>query len=77
MLPRTCPPALQAGFFALLELYEHKVFVHGCLLGINPFDQWGVELGKLLGARVHDTIGGEIPGDWDGSTRELCRRLLP
>ncbi|MCW8124952.1 glucose-6-phosphate isomerase [Microbulbifer halophilus] len=61
---------------ALLALYEHKVFVHGCLLGINPFDQWGVELGKLLGAQVHDTIGDKIPEDWDGSTRELCRRLL-
>lgn len=64
------------GLGALLALYEHKVFVHGCLLGINPFDQWGVELGKLLGAQVHETIGGEIPADWDGSTRALVKKLL-
>lgn len=61
---------------ALLALYEHKVFVHGCLLGINPFDQWGVELGKLLGGKVHEAIGGEAPEDWDGSTRNLLQRLF-
>ncbi|SHF53480.1 glucose-6-phosphate isomerase [Microbulbifer donghaiensis] len=61
---------------ALLALYEHKVFVGGCLLGINPFDQWGVELGKLLGAQIHAAIGGEAPQDWDGSTRNLLERLL-
>ncbi|WP_250459854.1 glucose-6-phosphate isomerase [Microbulbifer litoralis] len=61
---------------ALLALYEHKVFAHGCLLGINPFDQWGVELGKLLGAQVHETIGGTVPEDWDGSTRALVEKLL-
>ena len=61
---------------ALLALYEHKVFVGGCLMGINPFDQWGVELGKLLGARVHEAIGAAAPEDWDGSTRELMKRLF-
>ncbi|WP_346839120.1 glucose-6-phosphate isomerase [Microbulbifer sp. SAOS-129_SWC] len=61
---------------ALLALYEHKVFVGGCLLGINPFDQWGVELGKLLGAGIHAAIGGEVPEDWDGSTRNLLQQLL-
>ncbi|MFC6634882.1 glucose-6-phosphate isomerase [Microbulbifer taiwanensis] len=61
---------------SLLALYEHKVFVHGCLLGINPFDQWGVELGKLLGAQIHEAIGGEAPADWDGSTRQLLALLI-
>ena len=61
---------------ALLALYEHKVFVGGCLLGINPFDQWGVELGKLLGARVHEAIGQTAPEDWDDSTRSLLGKLF-
>ncbi|WP_323847119.1 glucose-6-phosphate isomerase [Microbulbifer magnicolonia] len=61
---------------SLLALYEHKVFVGGCLLGINPFDQWGVELGKLLGAQIHAAIGGEAPPDWDASTRNLLERLF-
>ncbi|AOS97257.1 Glucose-6-phosphate isomerase [Microbulbifer aggregans] len=61
---------------ALLALYEHKVFTMGCLLGINPFDQWGVELGKLLGNAVHDAIGKEAPAEWDGSSRELLARLF-
>lgn len=33
---------------ALLAMYEHSVFVEACLVGINPFDQWGVELGKRI-----------------------------
>jgi glucose-6-phosphate isomerase len=33
---------------ALIALYEHKVFVQGVLWGINSFDQWGVELGKMM-----------------------------
>ncbi|WP_105103654.1 glucose-6-phosphate isomerase [Microbulbifer pacificus] len=61
---------------ALLALYEHKVFTFGCLLDINPFDQWGVELGKVLGNGVHDAIEGEIPEDWDGSTAHLLKLLL-
>ncbi|SDJ84450.1 glucose-6-phosphate isomerase [Microbulbifer yueqingensis] len=61
---------------ALLALYEHKVFTGGCLLGINPFDQWGVELGKLLGAEVHAAIGGKAPGDWDGSSKKLLELLF-
>ncbi|SEA33305.1 glucose-6-phosphate isomerase [Microbulbifer marinus] len=61
---------------SVLALYEHKVFIGGCLLGINPFDQWGVELGKLLGAQVHAAIGGETPEEWDGSTRNLLEKLF-
>ena len=37
---------------ALIALYEHKVFVQSVLWDINPFDQWGVELGKTLAGRI-------------------------
>ena len=43
-----CPHQLGA----LLALYEHRTVVEGWLYGINPFDQWGVELGKTLAARI-------------------------
>jgi len=36
----------------LLALYEHRVFVQGAIWGINSFDQWGVELGKVLAKQV-------------------------
>ena len=39
-----------AGLGALIALYEHKVFVQSVLLGVNPFDQWGVEHAKRLAA---------------------------
>lgn len=61
---------------ALLALYEHKVYVGGCLLGINPFDQWGVELGKQLSSNIHRAAGGTVPQDWDSSTRSLLEKLL-
>ena len=41
-----------AALGALVALYEHSVFVQACILDINPFDQWGVELGKKLAIRV-------------------------
>ncbi|MEY8204223.1 MAG: glucose-6-phosphate isomerase [Bermanella sp.] len=41
---------------ALIALYEHKVFVQGKVWGINSFDQWGVELGKQLGDKVHGAL---------------------
>jgi len=37
---------------ALIALHEHRVFVQACIWGVNPFDQWGVELGKSLAARI-------------------------
>jgi len=43
---------------ALLALYEHKIFVQGVLWQVNSFDQWGVELGKQLGARVLSVMDG-------------------
>jgi glucose-6-phosphate isomerase len=36
----------------LIALYEHKIFVQGIIWRINPFDQWGMELGKVLAGRI-------------------------
>ncbi|MBB1242038.1 glucose-6-phosphate isomerase [Streptomyces durbertensis] len=59
----------------LIALYEHKVFVQGALWGINSFDQWGVELGKVLAKRIEPALteGTDVPG-LDGSTSALVRR---
>lgn len=60
---------------ALIAAYEHKVYTIGVMLDINSFDQWGVELGKLLGTHVNTAIETtDIPGDWDSSTQNLVRR---
>ena len=57
---------------ALLAMYEHKVFVQGCIWGINPYDQWGVVLGKTLAARVLEEIRDESAvSSHDGSTNSL------
>ena len=40
----------------LIALYEHRVFVEGVILGINSFDQWGVELGKGLAQKIYPSI---------------------
>jgi len=62
---------------ALLALHEHRVFVSGSLWGINSFDQWGVELGKVLAADIAGRlISGDLAG-LDGSTAGLVRGLLP
>ncbi|MDM9560575.1 glucose-6-phosphate isomerase [Bordetella petrii] len=57
---------------ALLALYEHKVFAQGALWGINPFDQWGVEFGKLLAKNIIrelDAPSSAEASDQDPSTR--------
>ncbi len=56
----------------LLALYEHKIFVQSVLWGINAFDQWGVELGKTLAARIEPVLAG-ADGDssLDASTRSM------
>jgi len=59
---------------ALIALYEHKVFVQGQIWGINSFDQWGVELGKQLGDKVHSVLLAEDysqNNDFDSSTMGL------
>ncbi len=56
----------------IIALYEHRVFVEGAILGINSFDQWGVELGKELAAALAPVVAGEVPADdKDGSTAML------
>jgi glucose-6-phosphate isomerase len=61
---------------ALLALYEHRTFVEGMLYGINPFDQWGVELGKTLAKPIVAALAGAVslPDGTDASTRELVAR---
>jgi len=64
---------------ALLALYEHRVFTSGAVWGIDSFDQWGVELGKTLGARLLPLLqpgAADASGaDLDPSTAGLLRRL--
>lgn len=60
---------------ALIALYEHKVFVQGVIWGVNSFDQWGVELGKVLAKNIHaELIGQSQPEAHDGSTNGLIAR---
>jgi glucose-6-phosphate isomerase len=56
----------------LIALYEHKVFVQGAVWNIDSFDQWGVELGKVLAKRVEPALteGADVPG-LDPSTAAL------
>jgi len=59
----------------LVALYEHSVFVQGTVWSINSFDQWGVELGKVLAKRVADELGAADPElTHDSSTNALIRR---
>jgi glucose-6-phosphate isomerase len=60
---------------ALIALYEHKVFVQGVLWGNNSFDQWGVELGKVLAKNIEAELVGEPrPDTHDSSTNALIAR---
>ncbi len=61
----------------LVALYEHKVFTQGAVWGINSFDQWGVELGKVLGTRIADELmaGDEPDLTHDGSTNAMIERF--
>jgi glucose-6-phosphate isomerase len=61
---------------ALVALYEHSVFTQGTIWGIDSFDQWGVELGKALAARIIPELqrGVEPALAHDSSTNTLIRR---
>jgi glucose-6-phosphate isomerase len=62
---------------AFLALHEHRVFVSGSLWGLNSFDQWGVELGKVLARQLVPQLdAGDVAG-LDGSTAGLLKRLTP
>jgi glucose-6-phosphate isomerase len=56
---------------ALIAFYEHRTFANAVLLGINPFDQFGVELGKEIARQLAE---GADEGDLDASTRALIER---
>jgi glucose-6-phosphate isomerase len=59
---------------ALIALYEHKVFVEAAIWGINPFDQWGVELGKVIAKGILAEIEGGASAERDPSTADLIAR---
>ena len=73
LLPRLTPSALGR----LVALYEHSVFTQGALWQIDSFDQWGVELGKVLARRIlpelRDGFADKL--EHDSSTNALIRRL--
>jgi glucose-6-phosphate isomerase len=72
LLDRLTPAALGR----LVALYEHEVFTQGAIWGIDSFDQWGVELGKVLAQRILPELEatGEPTLAHDGSTNALIRR---
>jgi glucose-6-phosphate isomerase len=71
LLPRLTPAALGT----LVALYEHIVFTQGVVWNINPFDQWGVELGKVLAQRIVPELGDAAqPLAHDSSTNALIKR---
>ena len=62
----------------LVALYEHKVFVQGVIWGIDSFDQWGVELGKVLASKIAEELLAEkepVAADHDPSTSALIARF--
>jgi glucose-6-phosphate isomerase len=61
---------------ALVALYEHSVFTQGAIWDINPFDQWGVELGKVLAGRIAPELMSDAAPSLahDSSTNALIRR---
>ena len=58
----------------LIALYEHSVFTQGVVWGINPFDQWGVELGKVMAKKITPLLLDEVQTDLDSSTVALAKR---
>jgi glucose-6-phosphate isomerase len=73
MMERLTPEALGK----LVALYEHSVFTQGAIWQINPFDQWGVELGKALAQRIMPELESEAEPALrhDSSTNSLIRRF--
>ena len=61
---------------ALIAFYEHRTFTQGIMLGINSFDQWGVELGKQMAGSLTDALrGAGAPANADPSTLAWIERL--
>ena len=72
LLDRLTPHALGT----LIALYEHSVFTQGTIWSINSFDQWGVELGKVLAKKVAAELSSDEEPELahDSSTNALIRR---
>jgi glucose-6-phosphate isomerase len=72
LLERLTPAALGK----LVALYEHSVFTQGTIWQIDSFDQWGVELGKVLAQRIIPELESQKESDLkhDSSTNALIRR---
>jgi glucose-6-phosphate isomerase len=71
------PKMTPSVFGQLVAAYEHRVFTQGVVWGINPFDQWGVELGKVMASQLAPKLQSEsAPAyDSDSSTNALIRLL--
>ncbi len=67
VLPRLSPSTLGQ----LIALYEHKIFVQGSIWGIDSFDQWGVELGKVLARDIAEQFSQDSANAGDSSTQTL------
>jgi glucose-6-phosphate isomerase len=63
-----------ASLGALVALYEHKVLVQGAIWNVDSFDQWGVELGKVLAKSIVAELEDGQSGEHDASTRALIDR---
>jgi glucose-6-phosphate isomerase len=72
LLDRLTPAALGK----IVALYEHSVFVQGAIWGVNSFDQWGVELGKVLANRIAPELESAAKPklSHDSSTNTLIER---
>ncbi len=71
LLDRLTPAALGK----LVALYEHSVFTQAAIWDIDPFDQWGVELGKVLAKRIVPELGSKEAPAHDSSTNSLIRHV--
>ena len=61
----------------LIALYEHQVYVASVIWNINPFDQWGVELGKKMATTTYGVLTrGESLATLDPSSQQLLQRVL-
>ena len=61
---------------ALIAMYEHKIFVQGVIWNINSYDQWGVELGKVLAGVLLPELEAGKAGEHDSSTRGLITHFV-
>lgn len=60
---------------SLLAFYEHETVILGQLCSINPFDQWGVELGKVLAVKMEQRLAGGAPTGQDASSENLLQEI--